>query len=93
MPETIGGGDDHGQVGDTVVPLRNVPAHLVVVLAPVQGGGCVSPVTIVDRIKVKRRHCALTLVLTLISYSTQLIVVVLYQLTKVNTKLVAVDFP
>ena len=56
VPETIAGGDDHGQVGDTVVPLRNVPAHRIVVLAPVQGGGGVAPVAIVDRIKVKGRH-------------------------------------
>lgn len=79
MPETVAGGDDHGQVGEAVVPLRNVPVHRIVVFTPVQGGASVPPVSIIDRIKVKWRHSARIVFQTLVS--TQLIVVILYQLT------------
>merc|ERR1712038_523766 len=52
----VAAGDDHGEVGHRVVELRNVPAHLVVCLAPVQGGGGVAPVAVIARVELEGDH-------------------------------------
>ena len=46
LVDPVDGRNDHGEVGDGVPELGDIPGHRIVLLTPVEGGGGLAPETV-----------------------------------------------